>query len=205
MVAEAVTQVDSRGMEHLSLRAVASSVGVSPSAAYHHFADKDALLFEVGVRSMEMTLQSIEEAVDSVELPGLTGAIERVRAGAMAYIDFALSHPHLFQAGFSGLESPASVPIADATCDAAGPGMLIHQAVAARTNGNRDGRIAVLPRLLDELVSVNAITPAARADAESVFKATLHGLAALMLIGWIDPNTAIQQIDKLLQLIGVIE
>ena len=83
--------------------------------------------------------------------------------------------------------------------------MLIHQAVAARTNGNRDGCIAVLSRLLDELVSVNAITPAARADAESVFKATLHGLAALMLIGWIDPNTAIQQIDKLLQLIGVIE
>ena len=39
---EALSQVRGHGAEAVSLRAVAQEVGVSPSAAYHHFADKTA-------------------------------------------------------------------------------------------------------------------------------------------------------------------
>ena len=50
LIEQAVASVDAVGAEHVSLRAVAAAVGVSPSAAYHHFADKEALMEAVSAR-----------------------------------------------------------------------------------------------------------------------------------------------------------
>ena len=44
LVGAAITLVRKYGPDQLSLRAVSAEIGVSPSAGYHHFRDKDALV-----------------------------------------------------------------------------------------------------------------------------------------------------------------
>ena len=48
LVDAAIVLVRKYGPDHLSLRAVSAEVGVSPSASYHHFGDKDALVSAIG-------------------------------------------------------------------------------------------------------------------------------------------------------------
>ena len=93
LVAAAVARVEEVGAEHLSLRAVAAEVGGSPSAAYHHFADKDALLGEVAATGLHMLVESV--STDVAAIPGETreAARLRFRAAGQAYVSFALSHP----------------------------------------------------------------------------------------------------------------
>jgi len=100
LIEQAVASVDAVGAEHVSLRAVAAAVGVSPSAAYHHFADKEALMEAVSARGFVQLDQFILCHV-SVE-PHLGGPLELMRHSANAYISFAVDHPHLFHVMFNG-------------------------------------------------------------------------------------------------------
>jgi AcrR family transcriptional regulator len=86
LAAEAFDQVRARGTDAVSLRAVAQAVGVSASAAYHHFPDKNA---ELDRRSAA--------ASDAVPGSGLPAAVARMRAIGAAYIQFAGEEPHLFR------------------------------------------------------------------------------------------------------------
>jgi hypothetical protein len=85
LIEQAITSVNAVGADHVSLRAVAAAVGVSPSAAYHHFADKDTRV-----------------STDADQ----SNPIELLRHSANAYISFAVDHPHLFQVMFSGIQAP---------------------------------------------------------------------------------------------------
>lgn len=100
LIAAAIGEIETAGVEHLSLRSLAQSVGVSPSAAYHHFADKDALICAVAIRAFELLDASVVQAVES--LAPEAGAVARFGAAARAYIAFAVEHEHLFRVAFSG-------------------------------------------------------------------------------------------------------
>ncbi len=104
LIEQAIASVDAVGAEHVSLRAVAAAVGVSPSAAYHHFADKEALMGAVSERGFfeldSFILKQVSEDADQCD------PLELMRHSANAYISFAVDHPHLFQVMFSGLKSP---------------------------------------------------------------------------------------------------
>ncbi len=180
LVAAAVARVEEVGAEHLSLRAVAAEVGVSPSAAYHHFADKDALLGEVAATGLHMLVASV--SADVASIPGDTreAARLRFRAAGQAYVSFALSHPQLFRVAFSPycLDQPG-VPTTD------------------------DGSVPVLSELLNDLVSTGGMNATVRDDSEDVFVATLHGLATLALQGMIPADRVPQLLTKIEQLIGV--
>ncbi|WP_406633306.1 TetR/AcrR family transcriptional regulator [Amycolatopsis sp. WGS_07] len=80
--------------EQFSLRAVARKAGVSPTAPYRHFADRDALesaLAAQGLRDLKADL-----AKDDA-LP--TTVAELAELG-VAYVDFALRRPALFRLMF---------------------------------------------------------------------------------------------------------
>ena len=104
LIEQAVASVDAVGAEHVSLRAIDAAVGVSPSAAYHHFADKEALMEAVSARGFAQLDQFIlcHVSVDS----HLGGPLELMRHSANAYISFAVDHPHLFQVMFNGRVAP---------------------------------------------------------------------------------------------------
>lgn len=180
LVCAAVARVEEVGAEHVSLRAVAAEVGVSPSAAYHHFADKDALLGQVAAAGLQLLVQTVSAEVEAIPSGSREAARLRFRAAGQAYVTFALTHPQLFRVAFSPycLEQPG-VPTTD------------------------DGSVPVLSALLNDLVSTGGLNPSVRDGSEDVFVATLHGLATLTLQGMIPSERVPELLTKIEQLIGV--
>ncbi|MET9026448.1 TetR/AcrR family transcriptional regulator [Nocardia sp. NPDC004168] len=80
--------------EPFSLRAIAREAGVSPTAPYRHFADRDALesaLAVQGLRDLKADLS------DGRELPTSAAGLGEL---AVAYVEFALRRPALFRLMF---------------------------------------------------------------------------------------------------------
>ena len=94
------------GVQALSMRAVANRVGVSATAIYHYFENKDALVHAVvaaGFERMERYLQGAAEGF-------APGSRERLNAFAQAYLRFALENREYFQVLFSlGIQRPQSI------------------------------------------------------------------------------------------------
>lgn len=92
--------LESEGIDGLTIRRVAQRAELSPMALYRHFADKDALLnalMEDGLAAWEKIVRGIR-ARDSLEW---------LEALGEAYLDFALTQPHRFDAAFF-LPAPAA-------------------------------------------------------------------------------------------------
>jgi len=91
--AAAKAVLDREGISGLTIRKVAARAGMSPMAMYRHFADKDALLNALvadGLAAWEKVVRSLR-AEDPMEW--MEEMIE-------AYLDFALTQPHRFDAAF---------------------------------------------------------------------------------------------------------
>lgn len=79
--------------DDLSLRALAREIGVSQTAPYRHFGDKNALLAALATRGyIAMTTLMIRAQQGAGADPR-----EKLRAVGKAYIDYALEHPELFK------------------------------------------------------------------------------------------------------------
>src|SRR5215813_11568906 len=85
---EALRTIQTDGVDHLTLRTVGEKLGVSRSALYRHFADKQALLATVGREGFRMLRQAV---ADAWERNG--GARIGFEAMAKAYVQFAVEHP----------------------------------------------------------------------------------------------------------------
>lgn len=106
LLQEAVRTIQAQGVEAVTLRAVAEALGVSRTALYRHFADKQALLGAVaaeGFRTLRAALVAAWEGAG------------RGRAGfeamGRAYVRFALDHPSHYRVMFgSGAVAPPKAP-----------------------------------------------------------------------------------------------
>jgi len=84
---------DQKGIEAVSLRAVAKKVGITPMAIYRHFEDKQTLIDA-------LVLDALDEWSARVEaLPSCEGVAKLAQIGE-AYLDFALKEPRRFEAAF---------------------------------------------------------------------------------------------------------
>lgn len=88
---EAEQVVSHDGHEALNMRSLARRVGVSATAIYHYFENKDALLLQVKLRAAEKLNRRIR-AID----PKLDPHESLHRLG-VAYIEFAEAHPNLYR------------------------------------------------------------------------------------------------------------
>ena len=87
-----------QGLDGLSLRNVAKRIGVSHTAPYNHFPDKQALLAAISTAGHEQLHQIL---LDTFEKTKKTPS--RVIAEfAFAYLQFALDNPAIFKLMFSG-------------------------------------------------------------------------------------------------------
>jgi AcrR family transcriptional regulator len=94
LIAAARQLLDASGPGAVSLREAARRVGVSATATYRHFNDKDHLLAAVaaeGYREFAERLRAAEAGEDGFSAVGV------------AYIEFALEHPGLFRLMFGPL------------------------------------------------------------------------------------------------------
>ena len=106
LIQAALHALERQGVDEISLRALARSLGVSPRAPYRHFATKQQLLAAVAVEgfrmSAEFTAPRLEEA---------TGPVARLRAAVEAHVVFAAKHPAAFRvmyAPYAAVEESAS-------------------------------------------------------------------------------------------------
>jgi len=98
----ATAELDRSGSEPLSLRALARQVGVSQTAPYRHFTDKQALLAAMAARAFEELLHSLRAAGTAAgEDPR-----EQLAAFARPYVDYAAANPALFKLMFGPQVQP---------------------------------------------------------------------------------------------------
>jgi AcrR family transcriptional regulator len=94
LIAAGVEALESGG--EVSLRDLARRLGVSPTAAYRHFADKSALMTAVA----ETGFADFSERMARVATPDLPPAA-RMLDQAWAYLTFARDRPEMFRLMFS--------------------------------------------------------------------------------------------------------
>ncbi len=147
------------GPDRVILREAARAAGVSHSAAYRHFADREALLAEVARFARNELAAEMRRRVNRAKDPR-----RRLRAVGTAYIDFALTEPGLFRTAFTS--HPATSP--DTTDD---------QATQATDP------YGVLGQVLDEAQAAGLLDARHRPGAEIAAWSAVHGLAGLLLDG----------------------
>jgi AcrR family transcriptional regulator len=93
ILAAARRAFDRRGLVGLSLREIASKVGITPMAIYRHFESKEALIDALVLDALD------EWSARVVALPPAAG-LAKLEQIAEAYLDFALREPRRFEAAF---------------------------------------------------------------------------------------------------------
>ena len=84
-----------RGPGAVTMRQLASELGVSPMTPYRYFEDKDDILAAVRSNGFNRFAEALETARASA-----TGARARGSAVGEAYVTFALEHPHSYKLMF---------------------------------------------------------------------------------------------------------
>ncbi|WP_129843679.1 TetR/AcrR family transcriptional regulator [Streptomyces sp. RFCAC02] len=156
------------GPEAVVLREATRRAGVSPNAAYRHFADRSALLREVAQRSLAELATALEhraadERRDAGEPPA-DAARARLRALCHGYIGFARTEPGLFRTAFATSRMPEE-----------------HHAPAAGESGNT--ALEHLTAVLDDLAAAGTLPAERRPGAEYFVWSAVHGLASLLIDG----------------------
>src|SRR5699024_5758190 len=96
LVDAALRLIRTEGPAALSLRAATRSIGVSPSAAYRHFTDRDGLLAAVAAAVQERMAAAMQKYWSD----GGETATAHLHAVGLGYIHFALDEPGWFAAFF---------------------------------------------------------------------------------------------------------
>jgi AcrR family transcriptional regulator len=193
LVEAATTLAREGGPDAVVLREAARRVGVTPAAAYHHFASHEQLVHAVKRQTLALLTVKMEAAAASDQAalassPAATqaspaaAARRRLRALGAGYLGFACDEPGLFRLAFGPRGSwPTDEP--------------------ARPQSDPTGPFILLSRALDELAATGAIPADRRPGLEYVAWAEVHGVASFCLDGplaHIDPGPREQIIGRAL-------
>ncbi|WP_342629440.1 TetR/AcrR family transcriptional regulator [Nguyenibacter vanlangensis] len=151
-----------RAVDALSLREVARAVGVSATAVYRHFPDKDALLRTLAGEGLNRLARAQRAASDAAG-----GGSAGFAATGRAYVRFALANPALFRLIFA---SPCQDGVAGGAPEPEALALL--RANAAASIGNDQDSDAA------RIASIRAWS-------------LVHGLAMLMLDGQVPVDDAL--------------
>jgi AcrR family transcriptional regulator len=96
--------LDLGGVEAVTLREVGARSGVSRSAAYRHFADKESLLTVLATNALSELGDALEVLVSSGDSPE-----ESLRSALLSLVTLGRTRPHLYRLMFT---TPAGDPAA---------------------------------------------------------------------------------------------
>jgi AcrR family transcriptional regulator len=156
LIAEGLRLLGERDAEALSLREVARKVGVSATAVYRHFPDKEALMNALAQEGLARLAAAQHAAADAAG-----GGEEGFAATGRAYVRFALANPALFRLIFTTPRLSRSSPLGEQS-----EAMAFLRANAAAAVGREGGSREAMVRAVSAW-------------------ALVHGLAMLMLDGQI--------------------
>ncbi|MFE2527421.1 TetR/AcrR family transcriptional regulator [Streptomyces sp. NPDC059382] len=167
----AETLVRERGADGWSLREASARVGVSPSAAYHHFGSRDALVSALSEVVLARLGNRLRDTMDATPEQGP----ERLAACGRAYVTWAVEDPAVARLVFRGGATTTQSAIAPHPHD-------------------------VLTTELNRLTDTGHLPAGARPGAEFVVWAAIHGLAVLLIDGLVhidDPKDIECQTERL--------
>jgi AcrR family transcriptional regulator len=168
LISTALIQIKKYGPGNLSLREVASEVGVSPSAAYHYFPDKESLVRAIAEKLFADLAKMEEEAVQSIPGNSALAARKRFRAIGNAYYKWAKKQPHSFQLMFGGF------------CN-----------IKDEAGFEENAAFQLLTKTLDDLVDSGAMPKSSRNGGELLAWSSVHGATNLIIEGHL-PEEAIE-------------
>jgi AcrR family transcriptional regulator len=143
------------GAAKLSLRQIAAHVGVAPSAAYHHFADRDALVDRLGVRYLDELAGVVRRRLRRVADDDTEAQLVAL---GRAYVQWARARPARFAIAF-------------------GPGR-------ARPDVTHNRRpYEILEAIFAAAVARGELSPGAGVDGGVILWPALHGFAVLAVSG----------------------
>ncbi len=154
------------GPDAVILREATRQAGVSPNAAYRHFANQAALLEAVRSACISQVAAAIEEEMKKCR-PGRDPQVfarKSLRAVGIGYLGFAMREPGMFRTAFS-------VPPA------------VHEQNPANTASMGLNPFQLLSLALDRMQESGLLSKKDRKDAEYLAWSTVHGLALLVLEG----------------------
>lgn len=93
------------GVEHATVRRIAAAVGVSPTALYVYFPDKNAILQAIADSMFTEFLAVYAKSQQPEDTP-----LERLRAGLHAYIGLGLARPDEYRLTFSTMRVGQACP-----------------------------------------------------------------------------------------------
>jgi len=156
-VGAAAKIVNDEGPLELTVRRVATQLGVTHAAVYHHFEDRTAILAAVA----EVAFVQLGEAIAARQAVLGETSLERFAASGLAYVSFAVKHPRLYGVMFGpeAAERHAYPALADA---------------AARVFELLRGSIAATQK--------DGVVTEGSPDEHALFAwSTVHGLASLIV------------------------
>jgi AcrR family transcriptional regulator len=102
----AIDQIKEHGVEKLSMRGIARIVGVSQTAPYRHFEDKNHLLSEVATQAFSELYEVSIAAIDPNNSP-----IKNIHATGLVYLQYAINNPEKYRVIFgSRIQNRQSYP-----------------------------------------------------------------------------------------------
>jgi AcrR family transcriptional regulator len=87
--------LETGSQEAVSIRAVADAVGVTPPSIYRHFADKNALIFDVAARHFSALDDHMTRACAGIDDP-----VDKLATLGRAYIEFGVANPEPYRIMF---------------------------------------------------------------------------------------------------------
>ena len=174
--------VKKNGLESLSLRQIAQEIGVSPSAAYHYFPDRNSLLSALGFSLFEELADYQERELAKVAGASARAARERFRVLGRTYFEWAIREPHFFNLMFSDF-------------------CLIESSVEQAGKENR--AYQTLIHCLDDLVETGSMDKKLRASAELLSWSVVHGTTSLIVSGHLDTEDFERALDSLELALGI--
>jgi AcrR family transcriptional regulator len=182
LISTARKLVKQDGAEHLSLRQVSHEIGVSPSAAYHYFPDRNALLSGLGFSLFEELADYQEKEISKISGNSARAARDRFRTLGRTYFHWAKKEPHLFNLMFGNFCTLEST-----------------------TQKNREDSRAFsnLTRCLDELYEFDLISDRMRPFAELLAWSVVHGATSLIIGGHLDPEDFESSLDAIEIALGI--
>lgn len=155
------------GVNALGLREVTRSVGVTPNAAYRHFADQRALVVAVARQVQDLLAGAMLEKMQAVPERSDPGerALARLRGVGLGYIEFAVSEPRWFELAFLTQDDPEG------------------DAPSVTIEGDVPPPYQLLVDTLDDMLLTGALTSEQRVNAEWSCWSAVHGFADLVTRG----------------------
>ena len=160
LIKAALDLVAERGVEGFSLREAARTVGVSASACYRHFADREELLAAVAHEGLDTLAENMRAAAEAYDGANAFDAVRRFWAYSEAYLHFAIEHPAHFRVMHAVPKSEHSREI------------MLPRSPARLAQGG-----------MEALVEAGVVAPESAGRAMLACWTSVHGLAALATNG----------------------